>query len=387
MKRYGKYLAVCAMMFSLMLSVKTLASVEFLYANVDNMNVYEEKSRDSKVLKTVKGGTQMLVDEEGGDWWGVLMLDPSGEGQIMGWVAGSDMALAMPSQYCDHQWTEWTILNEPTCTETGMMIRSCPICGVGEGKDTDKLGHSFGNWTVSQPASCTQEGKRVRTCSRCGKQESESIAKEPHRFNEWTVTREPSCTQEGERVHTCTVCGMQEKQVMEKLPHTFRDWTIIAGPTCTKEGKRTHTCAVCGYVENEVIAMLPHEYEWKITTETTDHSSGIREQVCKVCGHTGEQESFDPEGTLRRGDRSDEVKVMLEVKNDMAGVIIDRFGKDVIIAPVDSERFRVSVNVSLSNQFLGWIMAVGDGVKIVGPDKVVEKMKEEIVRLCGQYGI
>ena len=83
----------------------------------------------------------------------------------------------------------------------------------------------------------------------------------------------------------------------------------------------------------------------------------------------------------------DEVKVMLEVKNDMAGVIIDRFGKDVIIAPVDSERFRVSVNVSLSNQFLGWIMAVGDGVKIVGPDKVVEKMKEEIVRLCGQYGI
>ena len=83
----------------------------------------------------------------------------------------------------------------------------------------------------------------------------------------------------------------------------------------------------------------------------------------------------------------DEVKVMLEVKNDMAGVIIDRFGKDVIIAPVDSERFRVSVNVSLSNQFLGWIMAVGDGVKIDGPDKVVEKMKEEIVRLCGQYGI
>ena len=83
----------------------------------------------------------------------------------------------------------------------------------------------------------------------------------------------------------------------------------------------------------------------------------------------------------------DEVKVMLEVKNDMAGVIIDRFGKDVIIAPVDSERFRVSVNVSLSNQFLGWIMAVGDGVKIVGPDKVVEKMKEEIVRLCSQYGI
>lgn len=83
----------------------------------------------------------------------------------------------------------------------------------------------------------------------------------------------------------------------------------------------------------------------------------------------------------------EQVKVMLEARNDMVGVIIDRFGKDVMIAPVDSERFRVNVDVSMSNQFLGWIMAVGDGVKIVGPDKVVEKMRAEVRRLAEQYGV
>ena len=83
----------------------------------------------------------------------------------------------------------------------------------------------------------------------------------------------------------------------------------------------------------------------------------------------------------------EQVKVMLEARNDMVGVIIDRFGKDVLIAPVDSERFRVNVDVCLSNQFLGWIMAVGDGVKIVGPDKVVEKMRAEVRRLAEQYGV
>ena len=83
----------------------------------------------------------------------------------------------------------------------------------------------------------------------------------------------------------------------------------------------------------------------------------------------------------------EQVKVMLEARNDMVGVIIDRFGKDVLIAPVDSERFRVNVDVSMSNQFLGWIMAVGDGVKIVGPDKVVEKMRAEVRRLAEQYGV
>ena len=83
----------------------------------------------------------------------------------------------------------------------------------------------------------------------------------------------------------------------------------------------------------------------------------------------------------------EQVKVMLEARNDMVGVIIDRFGKDILIAPMDSERFRVNVDVSMSNQFLGWIMAVGDGVKIVGPDKVVEKMRAEVRRLAEQYGV
>ena len=83
----------------------------------------------------------------------------------------------------------------------------------------------------------------------------------------------------------------------------------------------------------------------------------------------------------------EQVKVMLEARNDMVGVIIARFGKDILIAPVDSERFRVNVDVSMSNQFLGWIMAVGDGVKIVGPDKVVEKMRAEVRRLTEQYGV
>lgn len=83
----------------------------------------------------------------------------------------------------------------------------------------------------------------------------------------------------------------------------------------------------------------------------------------------------------------EQVKVTLEAKNDMVGIIIDRFGKDVMIAPVDEEHFRVNVDVSLSNQFLGWIMAVGSGVKIVGPAKVVEKMREEVRRLAEQYGV
>jgi predicted DNA-binding transcriptional regulator YafY len=77
--------------------------------------------------------------------------------------------------------------------------------------------------------------------------------------------------------------------------------------------------------------------------------------------------------------------VKLLCENSLAGVIIDRFGKDVRIVPVDEEHFTVNVNVAVSRQFLGWLFALGEGVKIVEPKSVVNQMRDEAVRLTDQY--
>ena len=81
----------------------------------------------------------------------------------------------------------------------------------------------------------------------------------------------------------------------------------------------------------------------------------------------------------------EEVKVTLEAENGMVGILLDRFGKDIPVKPVDADHFRTSVVVAVSSQFLGWIMALGDGVKIIGPDKVVTRMKEEIRLISKMY--
>ena len=80
-----------------------------------------------------------------------------------------------------------------------------------------------------------------------------------------------------------------------------------------------------------------------------------------------------------------EQTVKLLVNNGLAGVIIDRFGKDVMMIPADEEHFTVHVNVRVSGHFFGWIISLGEGVKIVGPTEVVEQMKVEIERLRKQY--
>ncbi len=81
----------------------------------------------------------------------------------------------------------------------------------------------------------------------------------------------------------------------------------------------------------------------------------------------------------------EEQKVKLLVHNSLAGVIIDRFGKNVMMIPVDQEHFSVNIGVHVSRQFLGWVFSLGEMAKIVGPEDVVEQMKEETRRLARQY--
>lgn len=80
-----------------------------------------------------------------------------------------------------------------------------------------------------------------------------------------------------------------------------------------------------------------------------------------------------------------EMRVKLLVENRLASVIIDRFGKDVMMVPADEGHFTVGVDVRVSGPFLAWVISLGEGVKILGPDEVVERMREEIQRLANQY--
>lgn len=80
-----------------------------------------------------------------------------------------------------------------------------------------------------------------------------------------------------------------------------------------------------------------------------------------------------------------EEKVKLLVDNSLAGVMIDRFGKDIIMVPGKGEHFTVNVTVHVSRQFLGWVFSLGEKVKILGPEEVARAMRREGERLTEQY--
>lgn len=81
----------------------------------------------------------------------------------------------------------------------------------------------------------------------------------------------------------------------------------------------------------------------------------------------------------------DETKVTIEAENRLVSVFIDRFGKDIIIAPVDEDHFRTTVTVAVSKQFFGWIMGIDGDVRVVAPESVVRQIKAEIDRQAERY--
>ena len=82
----------------------------------------------------------------------------------------------------------------------------------------------------------------------------------------------------------------------------------------------------------------------------------------------------------------DQTNVKISFKNEMAGVFIDRFGRDIIIHDSKQKGWsETNVDVAVSDQFFGWIFALGTDVKLLGPDNVVKQFKTAIQERLKQY--
>lgn len=81
----------------------------------------------------------------------------------------------------------------------------------------------------------------------------------------------------------------------------------------------------------------------------------------------------------------EETDVTLECANEIVGVILDRFGKEVSLIPTDDNHFQVKVHVTVSPQFMGWVFALGEDIRIVSPEHVAEQMKDHLKKTAEQY--
>jgi len=71
-----------------------------------------------------------------------------------------------------------------------------------------------------------------------------------------------------------------------------------------------------------------------------------------------------------------EETVTLQFPNRLIGVVLDRFGKDIDIRPMENDMFKVRAKVVISGQFFGWLTGIGKDARIVSPETVKDNYRE-----------
>lgn len=148
------------------------------------------------------------------------------------------------------------------------------------------------------------------------------------------------------------------------LKKKFRDGEYVASPYAL-------------LWDDENYYLIAHSEKHGLTHYRVDKMESIRLTGEKRV-FTEETKKFDPAAYSRevfgmfRGERK---RIKLRFENALAGVVVDRFGRDIMLIPDGNGHFTLTVDVSVSPNFLGWIAGFGGRASIVFPQSVVDEYR------------
>lgn len=170
-----------------------------------------------------------------------------------------------------------------TCEKGELEVEKCSVCGeTKETQISDPLGHDFREWKITKEPTCTKYGTKKRICKRCNEYEIDVIDPTGHQHTKLIRKKEAACEEEGYTGDTyCDDCKQIIKagKTISPTGHTWNDGTLKTASTCESEGIKEYTCKTCGKTKEESVAPTGH-----INTEIRNK----RTATCESEGYTGD---------------------------------------------------------------------------------------------------
>lgn len=187
-------------------------------------------------------------------------------------------------------------VKKATCSEEGVIEKTCETCGYTWTESTPKTEHSY---ITVETTSDTCEDKsvyKVHKCSECGEVigTSKKMYYSAHDYEFTSHSRVATCTEKGEDLYTCTICGKTETREVPMVAHETELRNYKAA-TCTEDGYTgDETCINCGKVISKGKKTYATGHSYVDTLETvyeTDMSMGLTYKyayvidrvTCKKC--------------------------------------------------------------------------------------------------------
>ena len=78
-------------------------------------------------------------------------------------------------------------------------------------------------------------------------------------------------------------------------------------------------------------------------------------------------------------------QVRIRFAGHLAGAVIDRFGKEVVLAVEDETHFIATLPVVVSPQFFGWVVGFGAEAEVLSPPDVRQELYDYLQKTASLY--
>ena len=200
-----------------------------------------------------------------------------------------------------HAYVEGEIIKAPTCTETGIQLYACSVCGDTKEEILDEIAHTYSSTYVPNGE------VHSRFCTDCG-----ASMDAPHNMIAGAITK-ATCTEDGSQLYTCAGCALTNTVVLPMTGHTYsenyvpngdvhsrhclncdatddrdHDWgsgDIVKTATCSETGIRLYECSVCSDTKTETVPTNDEHIEggWETIQMPTATVRGSERLRCALC--------------------------------------------------------------------------------------------------------
>ena len=80
------------------IALPAVADAFTLYVTQSGVKVYAKKSTGAKVYQKLSRGEKVLIEKKSGSWYAILVEDPAGDGQTLGWIQAKYLSTTKPSK-------------------------------------------------------------------------------------------------------------------------------------------------------------------------------------------------------------------------------------------------------------------------------------------------
>ena len=139
--------------------------------------------------------------------------------------------------------------------------------------------------------------------------------------------------------------------------------------------------------DNENCYLLAHSPRHGVTSYRVDRMSDIQmlSETRTPCPELTGKALNEHANRLFQMYSGETTDVKLRFHKSLVNVVIDRFGRDIILIPDGEEHFVFTVNVAVSPMFLSWVIGFGVKAKILFPQSVIDACRDMCRQALEQY--